>query len=233
MCCVYMYILSSLIYTLTSYLMCLIKLICSDLGIKWTLGGLTHPVFHTQAFNRLTMGSLSNAPYVQKATPEPHSVQKSQVMNSHILPASSICMLAVVTYNTRISEASWVLVQYSCGAPSPRLPNFTHIIVVVPIKPEVPCLQTSTCLTFSKWWVLPGFRSTKAGSHKTSKVWLHITIFCYPSLLTSGDSTGLSAEGIVGRLLLILAWVISLVVWVLWLIFTAVFFYDHGKHVQV
>ena len=55
-------------------------------------------------------------------------------------------------------------------------------------------------------------------------------------LLTSGDFTdtlGLSAEGISGRVLLILAGVISLVVWVLGMLFMAVLLYERGKHVLV
>ena len=61
-------------------------------------------------------------------------------------------------------------------------------------------------------------------------------MFCYPSLFTSGDSTdtfGLSAEGITGRVLLILTEVVSLVVWVLGIPFMAVLFYDFGKRVPV
>ena len=153
-------------------------------------------------------------------------------------------MLAVVTCDTRISEASWVLVQCSCGAP---FWNITETAQFYPYnccsdyRPEVPCLQTSTCMTLSKWWVLPGFRiSTKVGGHKTiiltPKIWLHIRIFCYLSLLTSGDSTdtlGLSTEGIAGRVLLILTGVISLVVWILGILFMAVWLYDYGKHIPV
>ena len=63
-----------------------------------------------------------------------------------------------------------------------------------------------------------------------------MVIFCYPSLLTSGDSTdtlGLSAEGIAGRVLLILTGVISLVVWILGILFMAVWFCDAGKHIPV
>ena len=44
-----------------------------------------------------------------------------------------------------------------------------------------------------------------------------LRVFCYPLLLTSGDSTetpGLSAEGIAGRVLLILTEVISMLFWV-------------------
>ena len=67
---------------------------------------------------------------------------------------------------------------------------------------------------------------------------VHIRIFCYPSLLTSGDSTGdtpgLSTEGISGRVLLILTEVIALVVCILGTLFMAVWFYDHGgKHIPV
>ena len=64
-------------------------------------------------------------------------------------------------------------------------------------------------------------------------MWLHIRIFYYPLLFTSGDSTdtpGLSAEGITGRVLLILTVVISLVVWALGLCFRL---YDYGKHIPV
>ena len=67
-------------------------------------------------------------------------------------------------------------------------------------------------------------------------MWLHIRVFHYPSLLTSGDSTdtpGLSAEGITGRVLLILTEVISLVVWVIGIPFMALWIYRGGKHVPV
>ena len=67
-------------------------------------------------------------------------------------------------------------------------------------------------------------------------MWLHIRIICYPLLLTSGDSTdtpGLSAEGITGRVFLILSEVILLVVWILGIIFMAVRLCDIGKHVPV
>ena len=88
---------------------------------------------------------------------------------------------------------------------------------------------------------LPGFCiSTKVGGHKTiirtPMIWLHMVIFCYPSLFTSGDFTdtlGLNAEGITGRVLLILTGVISLVVWVLEILFVAVYLYDAGKHIPV
>ena len=59
------------------------------------------------------------------------------------------------------------------------------------------------------------------------------SVFSYLLLLTSGDSTdtpGLSAEGITGRVLLILTVVISLVVWALGLCFRL---YDYGKHIPV
>ena len=62
-------------------------------------------------------------------------------------------------------------------------------------------------------------------------------MFCYPSLFTSGDSTdtfGLNAEGIIGRVLLILTGVVSLVVWILGILFVTVCLYDApGKHVPV
>ena len=67
-------------------------------------------------------------------------------------------------------------------------------------------------------------------------MWLHIKIICYPSLLTSDDSTdtpGLTAEGITGRVLLILTEVISLVVWIIGILFMAVWFYEYGKHIPV
>ena len=62
-------------------------------------------------------------------------------------------------------------------------------------------------------------------------MWLHITIFCY----TSGDSTdtlGLSSEGITGCVLLILAGVMSVMVWVLGITFAAVWL-CFGKHIPV
>ena len=46
-------------------------------------------------------------------------------------------------------------------------------------------------------------------------MWLHIKTSCYSLLLTSGESTGLSAENITGRVLLILTEVIALVIWAL------------------
>ena len=46
-------------------------------------------------------------------------------------------------------------------------------------------------------------------------IWLHIRTFCYSLLLTLGNSTGLSAEGITGRVLLILTEIILLLVWAL------------------
>ena len=64
----------------------------------------------------------------------------------------------------------------------------------------------------------------------------HQNILLPISLLTSGDSTdtpGLSAEGISGRVLLILTEVISLVVLVLWILYMAVWLYGDGKHVPV
>ena len=66
-------------------------------------------------------------------------------------------------------------------------------------------------------------------------MWLHIKIFHYPSLLTSGDSTdtlGLTAEGITGRVLLILTEVTLLVVAVPSLIIAANVLHYDGKHVQ-
>ena len=44
-------------------------------------------------------------------------------------------------------------------------------------------------------------------------MWLHVRTFWYSLLLTSADSTGLSPEGIAGRLWLILTEVIALLVW--------------------
>ena len=44
-------------------------------------------------------------------------------------------------------------------------------------------------------------------------MWLHVRIFCYVLIISSGGSTGLNAEGIAGRVLLILAEVVFLVVW--------------------
>ena len=92
---------------------------------------------------------------------------------------SSICitMLAVVTCDTRISEASWVLVWYSFGAPFWSIwTQFHPYSCCSDYRPEVPCLQTSTCMTFSKWWVLPGFCiSTIVGGHKTL-IKLHILL---------------------------------------------------------
>lgn len=44
-------------------------------------------------------------------------------------------------------------------------------------------------------------------------MWLHRRAFCYVPIITSGGSTGLNAEGIAGRVLLILTEVIFLVVW--------------------
>ena len=223
----------------SSYLMCLIKLICSNLGIRWTLGGLTHPIFHTQALNRLTMDSLSNAPYIQKVTQEPHSVHKSDAINI-FLPASSICMLSVVTCDTRISETSWVLVQYSCGTPFWSITETAQFYLYCccsDYRPKVACLQTFICMTFSKWGVLPGFCiSTKVGCHISQWYGSTSEYFYHPSLLTSGDSTdtpGLNAEGITGRVLLILTEVISLVVWIIGILFMAVWFYEYGKHIPV
>ena len=48
------------------------------------------------------------------------------------------------------------------------------------------------------------------------EMWLHIT-FCYLLLLISGDSTGLSAEGVAGRVLIILIEVTALVLWILFI----------------
>ena len=67
-------------------------------------------------------------------------------------------------------------------------------------------------------------------------MWLHIRIIYYPSLLTSGDSTdtpGLTAEGITGRVLLILTEVILLVVAVTSLIIAAKIVHYGGKHVPM
>ena len=67
-------------------------------------------------------------------------------------------------------------------------------------------------------------------------MWLHIVIFCYPSLLTSGDFTdtpGLSAEGITGRVLLILTEIVALVVWIIGIPFMGLWINDNGKHVPV
>ena len=44
-------------------------------------------------------------------------------------------------------------------------------------------------------------------------MWLHRKVICYVPIITSGGSTGLNAEGIAGRVLLILTEVIFLVVW--------------------
>ena len=63
-------------------------------------------------------------------------------------------------------------------------------------------------------------------------IWVYMVIFYHPSLLTSGDSTdtpGLSAEGITGRVLLILTGVISLVVWILGILLVTVLFYEASK----
>ena len=51
--------------------------------------------------------------------------------------------------------------------------------------------------------------------------------FCY----LSGDSTGLSGEGIAGRVLFILTEVITLLVWALF--FAALAFFCAGKHLSV
>ena len=42
---------------------------------------------------------------------------------------------------------------------------------------------------------------------------LHRKAFCYVPIITSGGATGLNAEGIAGRVLLILTEVITLLVW--------------------
>ena len=52
------------------------------------------------------------------------------------------------------------------------------------------------------------------------------------TLLTSGDSTGLSAEGIAGRVLLILTEVIALLVWAV-LVVALAFAFCVGKHLPV
>ena len=53
-------------------------------------------------------------------------------------------------------------------------------------------------------------------------------------LLTSGDSTGLSAEGITGRVLLILTDVISLLAWALLVaMLVLTFCNNYGNHLSV
>ena len=63
-------------------------------------------------------------------------------------------------------------------------------------------------------------------------MWLHIRIFCYPSG-NSTDTPGLTVEGITGLVLLVLAEVMSLMVWVLGIIFMAVWLCCAGKHILV
>ena len=62
---------------------------------------------------------------------------------------------------------------------------------------------------------------------------LHIRIFNYSLLLTSGNSTGLSAEGITGRVLLIVTVVIALLVWALLLASCAYLICNGGNHLSV
>ena len=63
------------------------------------------------------MGSLGNAPCDQKATQEPHSVQKSEAMNyGHIFHQHLYACCSNFVTPDRISAALWVLVWYSCGA---------------------------------------------------------------------------------------------------------------------
>ena len=52
-------------------------------------------------------------------------------------------------------------------------------------------------------------------------------------LLTSGDSTGLTAEGITGRVLLILTVVIGLLVWALLVTSCAYLICKEGNHLSV
>ena len=60
-------------------------------------------------------------------------------------------------------------------------------------------------------------------------MWLRLRIFC-----DVGDSTGLNAEGIAGRVLLILTEVIFLVVWLLLVAGCAFLCYrDYGKHLHL
>ena len=49
------------------------------------------------------------------------------------------------------------------------------------------------------------------------EMWLDMITFCYLLLLTSGDSTGLSAVGVAGRVLIILIEVIALLLWILFI----------------
>ena len=67
----------------------------------------------------------------------------------------------------------------------------------------------------------------------TPEMWLHIRIFSYSLLLTSGDSTGLSAEGITGRVLLILTDAILLLVFAIMVATCALSLYRDGNHLSV
>ena len=49
------------------------------------------------------------------------------------------------------------------------------------------------------------------------EMWLHMITFCYLLLPTSGDSTGLSAVGVAGCVLIILIEVIALLLWILFI----------------
>ena len=61
----------------------------------------------------------------------------------------------------------------------------------------------------------------------------HNNILLLTILLTSGNSTGLSAEGITGRVLLILSDVILLLVWALLVATCALSLYRNGNHLSV
>ena len=64
-------------------------------------------------------------------------------------------------------------------------------------------------------------------------MWLHIRTFSCSLLLTSGDSTGLSAEGITGRVLLIVTVIIGLLVWALLVTSCAYLICKQGNHLSV
>ena len=125
-------------------------------------------------------------------------------------------------------------IEYLAGA-LPKLHNFTYIAIVLPKRAEVPRLQTSTCMTFSTVSTRVPCIRTKAGVIRLlypKDVVVHQNILLFIIILTSGDSTdtlGLTAEGITGRVLLILCAVILPVVAVPLLIIAAVFLHGDGK----
>ena len=95
-----------------------------------------------------------------------------------------------------------------------------------------PDVHVCHCIMSSLKLVLQAVHAGVSYKAKHTKEYCHIFVSCNPLILTLGYSTytaGLNAEGITGRVLLILTVVIFLVVWVSSLVCFAALTYDAHK----